>query len=268
MPERNKIYFASDFHLGVSNYELSRQREATVVRWLDSIKDDASELFLVGDVFDFWFEYKRAVPRGFIRFLGKLAELSDLGVKITMFKGNHDMWMFGYLTQEFKAEIVSDELIIERQGKKLYLHHGDGLGPGDAKYKFLKKFFRSDFCQWMFARLHPNLGIGIALVWSKRSRLSQKKIERFMGEQQEWLVSYSKEVLSKEHFDYLIFGHRHFPLDIQLNENSRYINLGEWLNFNSYAVMENGKVDLKYFENEKGANYTTQNLSMIKGDIS
>jgi UDP-2,3-diacylglucosamine hydrolase len=255
MSIRNKIYFASDFHLGVSNYELSRQREATIVRWLDSIKEDAAELFLVGDVFDFWFEYKRAVPLGFIRFLGKLAELSDAGVKITMFKGNHDMWMFGYLTKEFKAEIISDDLIIERQGKRLYLHHGDGLGPGDKKYKFLKKFFRSGFCQWLFARLHPNLGIGIALVWSHRSRLSQKKIERFMGEQQEWLVNYSKDLLKKEHYDFCIFGHRHLPLDIKLGDKSRYINLGEWLNFNSYAVMEEGEVRLMYFENEKGAEY-------------
>ncbi|MBC8053049.1 MAG: UDP-2,3-diacylglucosamine diphosphatase [Sphingobacteriaceae bacterium] len=248
MSIRNKIYFASDFHLGVSDYELSRQREATVVRWLDSIKEDAAELFLVGDVFDFWFEYKRSVPRGFIRFLGKLAELADAGVKITMFKGNHDMWMFGYLTKEFDVEIISDELAIERQSKKIYLHHGDGLGPGDAKYKILKKFFRSRFCQWMFARLHPNLGIGIALAWSNRSRLSQKKIERFMGEQQEWLVNYSKDVLQKEHYDYFIFGHRHLPLDIRLNEKSRYINLGEWLNFNSYAVLENGELSLRYFE--------------------
>ncbi|MFD2161797.1 UDP-2,3-diacylglucosamine diphosphatase [Paradesertivirga mongoliensis] len=250
MSNRNKIYFASDFHLGVSNYELSREREATIVRWLDSIKEDAAQLFLVGDVFDFWFEYKRAVPRGFIRFLGKLAELSDAGIKITMFKGNHDMWMFGYLNKEFDATLVSDELVIELQGKKIYLHHGDGLGPGDAKYKILKKFFRSSFCQWMFARLHPNLGIGIALVWSRRSRLSQAKTERFMGEQQEWLANYSKEMLQKEHFDYFIFGHRHLPLDIRLNESSRYINLGEWLNFNSYAVLEDGEVFLRYFEKE------------------
>ncbi len=251
MPERNKIYFASDFHLGVSNYELSRQREATIVRWLDTIKEDAAELFLVGDVFDFWFEYKHAVPRGFIRFFGKLAQLADLGVKITMFKGNHDMWMFGYLSKEFGVQIVADELVLERHGKKLFIHHGDGLGPGDANYKRLKKFFRSRVCQWLFARLHPNLGIGIALAWSHRSRLSQKKIERFMGEQQEWLITYSKEVLQKQHHDYFIFGHRHLPLDITLAQNSRYVNLGEWINFNSYAVLEDGELYLKYFEKEE-----------------
>lgn len=250
MPNRTKIYFASDFHLGVANYQLSRQREDRVVRWLDSIKQDAAELYLVGDVFDFWFEYKRAVPRGFVRFLGKLAELADLGVKITMFKGNHDMWMFGYLTQEFGVQIISNELVIERNGKKFYLHHGDGLGPGDAKYKFLKKVFRSKLCQWLFARLHPNLGIGIALAWSGHSRSVGMKKESFMGEQQEWLVTYSKELLAKEHFDYLVFGHRHLPLDIRLKENSRYINLGEWLNYNSYAVFDGSEISLKYFEQE------------------
>lgn len=248
MLHRNKIYFASDFHLGVLNYQVSREREARIVRWLDSIKHDAAELFLVGDVFDFWFEYKRAVPKGYIRFLGKLAELADSGVKITMFKGNHDMWMFGYLTQEINVQIVSNELVIERNGKKIYIHHGDGLGPGDKKYKFLKKFFRSRLCQWLFARLHPNLGIWIASSWSHNSRLSQQKIERFMGEQQEWLVNYSKQILEKEHYDFFVLGHRHLPLDIKLNESSRYINLGEWINFNSYAVMEGTEISLKYFE--------------------
>ncbi len=250
MASRNKIYFASDFHLGVKDYQLSRSREAKVVRWLDSIKADAAELYLVGDVFDFWFEYKRAVPKGFIRFLGKLAELADLGVKITMFKGNHDMWMFGYLTEEMGVQIISDELIIERNGKRFYLHHGDGLGPGDSKYKFLKKFFRSRFCQWLFARVHPNLGIGIALAWSGHSRAVGMKKESFLGEQQEWLIIHSKEVLKNNYFDYLIFGHRHLPLDVQLEGKSRYINLGEWLGYNSYAVFDGEEVYLKYFEND------------------
>ncbi|WP_207533716.1 UDP-2,3-diacylglucosamine diphosphatase [Desertivirga arenae] len=252
MPERNKIYFASDFHLGVADYKLSRYREDKVVRWLETIKGDAAELYLVGDVFDFWFEYKRAVPRGFVRFLGKLAELSDAGVKITMFKGNHDMWMFGYLTQELGVQIVSNELVIERGGKKFYIHHGDGLGPGDAKYKFLKKVFRSQLCQWLFARLHPNLGIGIALSWSAHSRATGLKKESFMGEQQEWLITYSKEVLQKDHYDYFIFGHRHLPIDISLPQKSRYVNLGEWLGYNSYGVFEDGEMYLRFFENPEG----------------
>src|ERR1700761_6976224 len=143
MTARNKIYFASDFHLGSGSYANSREREDRLVRWLDFIKTDASEVFLVGDVFDFWFEYKTVVPKGYIRFLGKLAELSDAGIKLWLFKGNHDMWMFDYFKQEFGATIMSDELEIKRSGKKFYLHHGDGLGPGDTFYKFLKKFFRS-----------------------------------------------------------------------------------------------------------------------------
>src|SRR5690606_6954469 len=212
----HKIYFASDFHLGVPDYLSSRERENRIVRWLDRIKSDASEIFLLGDIFDFWFEYAAVVPRGFIRLQGKLAELTDSGIKVVMFKGNHDMWMFDYLPKELGVEIISDDLIIERMGKKFYLHHGDGLGPGDSKYKMLKKIFRSRFCQWLFARLHPNLGVSIAKSWSLKSRLANNKKEVFESEEGEWLVSYSKDLLKKEHFDFLVFGHRHLPLNIRL----------------------------------------------------
>ena len=158
MATRNKLYFASDLHLGTGTYAQSREREARLVRWLDTIRTDAAEVFLVGDVFDFWFEYKTVVPKGYIRFLGKLAELTDAGTKLYLFKGNHDMWMFDYFERELGATIISDELEIERNGKKLYLHHGDGLGAGDDSYKILKKFFRSGFCQWLFARIIQTLG--------------------------------------------------------------------------------------------------------------
>jgi UDP-2,3-diacylglucosamine hydrolase len=248
MTARTKIYFASDIHLGALGYASTREREARFVRWLDSIKQDATELFLVGDVFDFWFEYKTVVPKGYIRFLGKLAELVDMGIKLYLFKGNHDMWMFNYFVQELGATIISNELVIERQGKKLYLHHGDGLGPGDGKYKLLKKVFRSGICQWLFERLHPNFGVGVANYWSKHSRLAQKDNEQRKSDEQEWLVSYCKDVLKTEYYDYLIFGHRHLPLDITLNGGSRYLNLGEWIHYNSYAVMEAGNVQLLYFE--------------------
>lgn len=248
MSTGTNIYFASDFHLGVPDQTSSREREDRIVRWLDSIKENAAEIYLMGDVFDFWFEYATVIPKGYIRLLGKLAELSDAGIHIVMFKGNHDMWMFDYFTKELGIEIVSDELIIERSGKKFFLHHGDGLGPGDPGYKFLKSFFRSRFCQWLFARIHPNLGLGIAKKWSAKSRLQNRDKEKFETIEQEWLVNYSKELLAKSHFDYLIFGHRHLPLDIQMNENSRYINLGEWINFNSYAVFNGNSLELKYFE--------------------
>ncbi|MBW4888311.1 UDP-2,3-diacylglucosamine diphosphatase [Mucilaginibacter sp. HMF5004] len=248
MSNRHKLYFASDFHLGVPNYATSREREDKLVRWLDIIKADATEVFLMGDVFDFWFEYTTVVPKGYVRFLGKLAELTDAGIKLYMFKGNHDMWMFEYFQQEFNATIITNELEIERNGKKFYLHHGDGLGPGDAKYKMLKKFFRSKICQWLFERIHPNLGVGVANHWSHRSKVVQGNNEVRKVLEQEWLVTYSREVLQARFFDYLIFGHRHLPLDIQLNDKSRYINLGDWLNHFSYAVFDGEELKLEYFE--------------------
>lgn len=245
----SKIYFASDFHLGAPNQASSREREDRIVRWLDFIKGDASEIFLMGDVFDFWFEFETVIPKGFIRFQGKLAELSDSGVKITFFKGNHDMWMFDYFQREMGIDIVSDELVFERNSKKFYLHHGDGLGPGDKMYKILKRIFRSKTCQWLFARLHPDLGVGIAQRWSRSSRAQNAKLEVFVGIEEEWLYNYSGNLLKKEFYDYLIFGHRHLPLDLSLGQ-SRYINLGEWLNFNSYAVFDGENLELKYFEQE------------------
>ncbi len=244
---RNKIYFASDFHLGVPDHQSSREREDRVVRWLDFIKADASEIYLLGDIFDFWFEYATVIPKGFIRLQGKLAELSDSGIRLTLFKGNHDMWMFDYFRTELGIEIISDELVLERNGKRFFLHHGDGLGPGDKKYKMLKKIFRSDLCQWLFARIHPNLGIGIAKKWSAGSRIQNSKKDEFESLDKEWLVSYSKELLLKEQYDYLLFGHRHLPLDVPLGK-SRYINLGEWMNYNSYAVFDGEDLELKYFE--------------------
>jgi UDP-2,3-diacylglucosamine hydrolase len=252
MPKGNKLYFASDFHLGAGGYKNSRDREDRLVRWLDMIKADAAEVYLMGDVFDFWFEYKSVVPRGYIRFLGKLAELADSGIKLIFFKGNHDMWMFNYFEKELGATIITNELEIERSGKKFYLHHGDGLGPGDKMYKFLKKIFRSRICQWLFARIHPNLGVGIANYWSTHSRIAgSKNIERINTEQ-EWLVVYSRELLKNKLYNYLIFGHRHLPLDIQLTQDSRYINLGEWVNYNSYAVFDGEQLTLHHFEQANG----------------
>ncbi len=248
MSTRNKLYFASDFHLGAPSYASSREREARLVRWLDMIKADAAEVFIMGDALDFWFEYRTVVPKGYVRFFGKLAELADAGVKIYMFKGNHDMWMFDYFTKEFGATIITNELVIERNGKKFFLHHGDGLGPGDRSYKFLKKIFRSRLCQWLFARIHPNFGVGLANYWSSHSRVANEKIAAIILARQEYLVIFCRETLKKEYYDYLVFGHRHRPLDIQLDEHSRYINLGEWISYNSYAVFDGTDLRLEYFE--------------------
>jgi len=242
-----KVYFASDFHLGSFPLSDSRTRERLAVAWLDAIKADARELFLVGDVFDFWFEYATVVPKGYVRFLGKLAELADAGVKITLFKGNHDMWMSGYLKDELGAAIVDNELVIDLGGKSFYIHHGDGLGAGDRRYKMLKKIFRSRFCQWLFARLHPNIGIGIAQKWSRHSRAANGAEELFLGEEREWLVQYAKDVLKDRHYDHFVFGHRHLPYDLPLGENSRIINLGEWMRTFTYAVWDGQALHLKKF---------------------
>jgi UDP-2,3-diacylglucosamine hydrolase len=249
LKEHKKIYFASDFHLGVPTHEISIAREKRIVKWLDEIKNDAEEIYLMGDLFDFWFEYQYTVPKGFVRLLGKIAELSDSGIPITLFTGNHDMWMFDYLPKELGVTIHRGPITRTYNGKKFYLGHGDGLGPGDMGYKFIKRIFSNSLCQWLFERLHPNFAMRMANYWSRKSRISNApKDEHFKGEDGEWLVSYSKDVLKKEHFDYFIFGHRHLPLDIKLNENSRYVNLGEWVNYNSYGVFDGTDLELKYYK--------------------
>lgn len=250
---KKNIYFASDFHLGAPDYTASRTREDRVIRWLTSIESDCSELFLMGDIFDFWFEYHTVIPKGFVRLQGKLAAMTDAGIKVYFFKGNHDMWVNDYFSKEMGIEIVSDEKVIERAGKRFFLHHGDGLGPGDAKYKMLRKIFRNSFCQWLFGLIPPRIGLGIANWWSGSSRAANQKEEVFEGIDQEWLAIYAKELLLKEHYDYFVFGHRHLPLDLVLNDKSKYVNLGEWMNYNSYAVFDGNDLTLKYFEKAENA---------------
>jgi len=243
-----KIYFASDFHLGAPTHQKSLEREKRIVRWLDEVKQDAAEIYLMGDMFDFWFEYKHVVPKGFARLLGKIAEITDSGIPITFFTGNHDMWMFDYFPKELGVTLYREPIVREYNGKKFFLGHGDGLGPGDKGYKFIKKVFANPFCQWLFARLHPNFAMGMAQYWSKKSRMANGiSDEKFTGEENEWLIVYVKEILKKEHYDYFIFGHRHLPLDVKVG-NSHYINLGEWIKYNTYAVFDGTNLELKSFE--------------------
>jgi UDP-2,3-diacylglucosamine hydrolase len=249
LPANKKIYFASDFHLGVPDHETSLKREKLIVEWLESVRHDAHSIYLLGDLFDFWFEYRHSVPKGYIRFLGKLAELRDAGIPIYFFTGNHDMWMFDYFPKELDIPIYREPLILNSSKHKILIGHGDGLGPGDTTYKFLKKFFNSSFCQWLFARLHPNLGMAIAHRWSRDSRIANmKREEKFSGEENEFLLTYCKEVAKTQHYDFYIFGHRHLPLDLKVGENSRYINLGEWVHFTTYAVYDGKNVELKNFK--------------------
>ncbi len=248
LPPGKKIYFASDFHLGVPDHASSTAREKRIVKWLDAVSADAHAIYLLGDIFDFWFEYSQAIPKGFIRLQGKLAQLRDAGLAIYFFTGNHDMWMFDYFEKELGIVIYRNPQILEIGKHKMLIGHGDGLGPGDTTYKFLKKFFNSRVCQWLFARIHPNLGMRMAMYWSRQSRISNTRTEeKFEGEENEFLLTYCRELESTAHHDFYIFGHRHLPLDLNVGEASRYINLGEWVHFDTYAEYDGQEVLLKKF---------------------
>ena len=254
IPPGKKIFFLSDFHLGAPDAERSREREKLIVNFLDRIKEEAAVIFIVGDLFDFWYEYRTVVPRGFVRILGKIAELTDAGIQIHFFVGNHDMWMKDYFEKELNVPVYFDPKEFSFNDKKFLIGHGDGLGPGDHGYKRLKKIFRNPFCQWLFGILPPAIGIGLANYSSRKSRASTGQSEEvFFGEEKEWLIIYSKEVLKEKNIDYFVFGHRHLPIDFRLNSVSRYINLGDWINYFTYAVFDGGEMKLVSFTgaNEK-----------------
>lgn len=258
LPDNKKIYFLSDFHLGVPDAASSLEREKLIVKFLDSIKEDAHTIFLVGDMFDFWFEYRKVVPKGFVRLLGKLAELSDAGIQFHFFVGNHDMWMKNYFQKELNIPVYFKPHVFEFNNYSFYIGHGDGLGPGDHGYKAMKKVFRNPVCQWLFSILPPAVGMGLAHFFSRKSRGDEEhKEEKFLGEEKEWLIIYSKEILQKEKHHFFIFGHRHLPIDYNLTPSpspaergevqSRYINLGEWMNYCTYGVFDGKELELKSF---------------------
>ena len=245
----NKIFFLSDFHLGAPNAADSLIREKKILSFLSVIEQDAEEIFILGDMFDFWFEYKYVVPKGFVRLLGKLALMADNGIKIHFFVGNHDMWMKDYFQKELNIDVYFEPYDFLLKGKKFLIGHGDGLGPGDKGYKFIKKIFRHPISQWSFGMLPPVIGMGLANYFSKKSKVQTGTTnEVYQGEDKEWLVSYCKERLVQKHYDYFVFGHRHLPLDIVLANQSRYINLGDWIQYFSYAEFDGEKLELKYFK--------------------
>jgi UDP-2,3-diacylglucosamine hydrolase len=244
-----KVYFASDVHLGLYPEENSRKREKLFVHWLDSIKGDAQALFLLGDIFDFWWEYWKVVPRGFTRFLGKICELTDNGVEVHFFTGNHDVWVFDYLPKETGMIIHHNPIKVLINNKTFYLGHGDVLGFEDRGYRFLKACFNNKVLQWFYSRLHPNLAMAIGHVWSKNSRYSKGVAEPFFGEDKEHQILYARKHLQSEPIDFFVFGHRHIPLDYKLSEASRLINLGEWIHANTYAVFDGKEMKLGSFTN-------------------
>ena len=241
--KKNKIYFASDFHLGSPNIKQSHKREKLIVKWLHEISKDAKAIYLIGDVFDFWYEYKYVVPKGSVRLLGTLANLVDNGIEIHFLKGNHDLWMKEYLNREIGIIIHDKNIVINEQGKKILLAHGDGLGDGDIFYKFLKKIFTSTFCQWIFTRLHPNLSFKIAHTWSKKSRNKENP-----NLNKKNLLEYCQKQQKIKPVNYYIFGHIHHPLLLEIDKDAKYINTGDWIKHYTYAVLNNKKITLEKYQ--------------------
>jgi len=244
-----KIYFASDLHLGLPTHEESLPREKLFVKWLDSIKSDTAELYLLGDIFDFWFEYSRVVPRGYNRFIGKIAEFTDSGIPVYFFSGNHDVWMFDYFQKELGVEVHHKPLIKEILNKNFFLAHGDGLGKGDKGYKLLKAIFTSPTLQWLFAWLHPNFSLWFGNQWSVSSRYSKEITHKFKGED-ELITQFARSVLETKHYDFFIFGHWHSPIIFPLNDTSNLVILGDWLVSNTYSVWDGEHLKLMQFNDE------------------
>ena len=248
LPNNKKIYFASDQHFGAPTSELSFPREQKFVAWLDEIKGDAEAIFLLGDLFDFWFEYKTVVPKGFIRVLGKLAEIRDSGIPIYFFVGNHDLWMEDYFQKELNISVFHDNQEYTFGDKTFLIGHGDGKGPGDLGYKRMKKIFTNSFFKWLFRWLHPDIGVRLAQYLSVKNKLiSGDEDVTFLGEDNEWLILYSKRKLENKHYNYLIFGHRHLPMKLTVGENAEYVNLGDWITYFTYGVFDGENLEIKKY---------------------
>jgi len=246
-----KIYFASDVHLGAPPLKNSRERELQFLHWLHQIKKDAAIIFLLGDIFDFWFEYRKVAPQGFVRVLGAIAEICDSGIPVHFFTGNHDIWVFDYLPRETGMIIHHEPLVTELFGKKFFLAHGDDLGKTDKKYQLLTKFFHNKFTQWAFAKIHPDLSFRLAHYWSKNSRRARGIAgEAFLGEEREHQIIFARKLLLEKHFDYFVLGHRHIALDFQLTDNSKLIILGDWFNECTYGVYDGNTFKLEKIINK------------------
>ena len=248
LPAGKKVYFASDNHLGAPTMEESRVRELKFIRWLDTVKSDAGVIFLMGDLFDFWFEYTTVIPKGFTRTLGKLAELSDAGIQIHYFVGNHDLWMNGYFEEELNIPVYHNTQQYSINGISFFIGHGDGLGPDDKGFKRMKKVFTNPVAKWFFRWLHPDIGVRLAKHLSVSNKLISGDDAKFLGNDKEWLVQYAKRKLETQHYDHFIFGHRHLPLEIELKENSKYTNLGDWIGYYTYAEFDGLQLTLKEFK--------------------
>lgn len=243
-----KIYFLSDAHLGSVSHTDSRETERKLCRWLDAAKTDAKAIYLLGDIFDYWFEYRYVVPRGFTRFLGKLGELTDSGIEINFFIGNHDIWLTDYLQKECGVNVFRQPLVKDFNGKKFFLAHGDGLGDESVSFRFLRSVFHSRILRKAFSRIHPRWTIPLAHLWSNHSRINGG-VADYRGEEHEHLVQFAKKQLKEApNINYFIFGHRHIMLDLPISTDARVIILGDWVRYFSYAVFDGKDVKLLQFE--------------------
>ncbi len=251
MSPEKKIYFVTDAHLGMRTDVPVALNEKKLVRWLCSIQADCGALYMLGDMIDFWFEYKEAIPKGYVRFFGKLAEFTDAGIPVYWFTGNHDLWLFKYVQQEIGIVVYKEAQELVILGKRFYLAHGDGLGYAPFSFKLMNGIFHSPFFQTLFRILHPDLGISFGLRWSKHSYYKRKTMElAYLGEDKEHLVLFAKNhlIAAKPAPDYYIFGHRHILLDLQLTQGSRLIIPGDWIREFSYGVFDGNDFLLEHFE--------------------
>ncbi|MCK3685857.1 UDP-2,3-diacylglucosamine diphosphatase [Maribellus sp. YY47] len=248
MSEKGLIYFVSDVHLGAPALKNNRERELLFARWLDEIKDDVAELYLMGDIFDFWYEYRKVAPRGFTRILGRIADLTDRGIPVHFFTGNHDVWVFDYLAEEIGVMVHHEQLITEIRGKKFFLAHGDGLDAADKGYLFLKKIFTSKILQWLFSRVHPNAAFALAHKWSASSRLSKNDYEDDFMVVQDGMYKFAAEFLKNNPVDYFVMGHRHRLVNKEMDDKTRFILLGDWIKSFSYGVFDGEKFELKKYK--------------------
>lgn len=247
-----KTYFLSDLHLGAGYFKDPKQRERAVVDFFDSIKEDAEEIFLLGDILDYWFEYKYAVPRGFIRFFGKLAELSDSGVKITWLIGNHDIWIFDYLPSELGIDVIDGSICRKINGKVFYMSHGDGIGVDSLGFRFMRAFFRNKFCQKLYSGIHPRWTIPFALGWSRSSR---KGSDDYISETATYSLALEKlrsfcrrKIKDNPEIDYFIFGHLHLLYTEKISSDSEMVILGDWISKFSYAEFDGTELRLKKYD--------------------
>jgi UDP-2,3-diacylglucosamine hydrolase len=243
-----KIYFAGDFHLGIPDKTSSLLREKLICQWLRSIAPTAEHIFLMGDMFDAWIEYKKAVPKGFTRLLGCLAELRDSGVSISAFSGNHDLWMYGYFEEELQIPVYHQPIEIMLHDKIFFIGHGDGLGPDEKKYKMLKSFLRNPLCQWLYSQLHPNIGLRLAQYFSERGLHKKSEEEKQLPDEQDYLIQFCKmHIYNVPTINYFIFGHRHLMMEKKIAANCTYFNTGDWIRYNSFVEFDGESCTLKQY---------------------